>query len=72
MFKKCKSGVNGSSVGSRRKFRSDLRGNVMSVKGQSEQPVGVLLLLLLKCWSSKVKPHASLQFLKLKMALCQA
>lgn len=40
MSAKCKSGVNGSSVGRRRKCRSDLCGNVKWVKGQGEQPVG--------------------------------
>lgn len=67
MSSKCKSGVNGGSVGRRRNCSTDVPGNALLIK----RPVRSAAAPALKCWWSTVKPQASLKFLELKVALCQ-
>lgn len=54
-------------MGRRRNCSPDVPGNVVLIK----RPVRSAAAPALKCWWSKVKPQASLEFLELKVALCQ-
>lgn len=47
-------------------------GLCVGAKAGASSPEAALLLLPSRCWLGKVKPYASLKFLRLEKALCQA